>query len=96
MNTWQTKWGTRLKGYFRGKDGHIDESRQLPHHDDWDCLEDMEEAGLIEIVSVINAIVTMTPKGIKLAAFVRAHKARGGNFAGFEFKPEMIQEEVPA
>ena len=70
--------------------GEPDKTRQLPKHDDWDCLEDFEEAGLIEFVSVINAIVLLTEKGIAVAALLRKHKALGGNFANFEFKPESL------
>jgi hypothetical protein len=86
---WNDDYGTRLKGFF-GKGKTTDKTRQLPKHDDWDCLEDFEEAGLIEIVSVINAIVLLTEKGIAVASIVRKHKALGGNFADFEFKPESL------
>lgn len=92
INRWKPEWGTKLKGYFTPEGN--DKSRQLSDHDDWDCLEDMEAAGLIEIMSVVNAIVVLTEKGIALAAHLRAHKARGGHFATFEFKPEMLQEPV--
>jgi hypothetical protein len=93
-NRWKPEWGTRLKGFFNG--GKNDKSRQLSDHDDWDCLEDMEAAGLLEIVSVINAIVVFTDKGIALAAHLRAHKARGGTFSNFEFKPEMLEVKEKA
>ena len=85
---WQNDYGSRLKGFFTK--GEPDKTRQLPKHDDWDCLEDFEEAGLIEFVSVINAIVLLTEKGIAVAALLRKHKALGGNFANFEFKPESL------
>lgn len=93
---WEPSYGTRLKGFF--VNGGTDKARQLTNHDDWDCLEDMEKAGLLEIVSAINAIVVFTDKGLALAAHLRTHKAKGGNFADFQFKPEMIdvKEEVAA
>lgn len=86
---WEPDYGSKLKGYFLEGDER-DESRKLANHDDWDCLEDMEEAGLIEIVSVINAIVVLTEAGLAVAAHLRQHKARGGSFATFEFKPDML------
>ena len=70
---WKPEWGTRLKG------GTI-----LEHHDDWDCLEDLEEAGLVEIVSTVNGIVRLTPSGETLAARLRLHKQRGGGYANFD------------
>lgn len=86
---WEPSYGSKLKGYFL-EGNKRDESRKLQDHDDWDCLEDMEEAGLIEFVSVINAIVTFTDKGLAVAAHLRKHKAKGGYFSNFEFKPEML------
>lgn len=71
------KYGTRLRGYFE------DNAKQLADHDDWDCLDDLEAEGLVEIISMINGIVTMTDKGLKLSHTLREHKAKGGNFAGF-------------
>jgi hypothetical protein len=92
LGKWKPEWGTRLKGFFI--DGGEDRTKQLSDHDDFDCLEDMELAGLIEIMSVVNAKVMLTPKGIAVAAHLRAHKSRGGHFSNFEFKPEMLLELV--
>lgn len=95
MNRWKPEWGTRLKGYFLGDDKR-DPARRLTDHDDWDCMEDMEKAGLIEIMSVVNGIIVLTEKGMAVAGHLRAHKSRGGNFASFEFKPEMLETEKAA
>lgn len=88
---WNPKYGTRLKGYF----DHPAEDRNdidkmtaagvfLPQHDDWDCLDNLEAEGLVEVVSVINGFVMLTEQGLKVSAALRAHKASGGNFADFE------------
>lgn len=75
---WQPSYGTRLKGYFE------DNKLQLPTHDDWDCSEDFEAAGLLENHgSGINPVWKLTPKGLEMSARLRAHKANGGNFSSF-------------
>jgi hypothetical protein len=66
------KFPTRLKGGVG-----------LADHDDWDCLEDAERAGYCTVLSLVNGFVQLTPRGEKVCAALRAHKARGGNFADF-------------
>lgn len=58
--------------------------RELHDHDDWDCLDDMEKAGLVEVISQANGRVRMTDAGLAMAAKLRAHKARGGKYADFD------------
>jgi hypothetical protein len=82
-NKWKGEWGSRLQGYFEKKDMEL----QLPTHDDW--LEDMEREGLLEIMSVVNGFIVITDKGLAICKHLREHKARGGHFAGFIYKPEM-------
>jgi hypothetical protein len=92
---WKGEWGSRLQGYFEKKDASL----QLPTHDDWDCLEDFEREGLAEIMSVVNGFIILTDKGMAICHHLREHKARGGHFAGFVYKPEMtlvIKEAVAA
>jgi hypothetical protein len=79
---WNPEYGTRLKGYFL-KNGKTDPSKRLGSHDDWDCFDDLETAGLIEIISVVNGFVRMTPFGTEVATKLRKHKAKGGMFATF-------------
>lgn len=91
-NKWNPEWGTRLTGYFESPDRSDHEKivaagLRLPEHDDWDCLDDLDNAGLVEILSTINGFVRMTPAGVKMAARVRSHKASGGHFA--TFRPEV-------
>lgn len=57
---------------------------ELPNHDDWDCMDDMVAAGLLENVGTpVNPIVRFTDSGHALAAELRRHKAAGENFANF-------------
>jgi hypothetical protein len=58
-------------------------------HDDWSCLEDLEKAGLLENIGTgTNPVVKLTPRGLKVAAQLRAFKSRGGKFA--DYVPEEI------
>jgi hypothetical protein len=76
---WQPSWGTRLHGFFEERDAAL----QLPDHDDWDCLDDLEAAGYLEIVSMVNGFVHMTELGNKVCGLLLAFKANGGQFAQF-------------
>lgn len=62
---------TRLKGGL-----------ELSGHDDWDCLDDMEELGLLTTMGVM---VALTDKGFEVASALRKHIARGGNSGNFEY-----------
>jgi hypothetical protein len=79
---WQPAYGTRLAGYWRADESR-DPARQLSVHDDWDCLNDLEAAGYIKVMSEANGIFQITDAGIAMAARLRDHKCRGGNFADF-------------
>lgn len=66
--------GTKLKGGAIRKD-----------HDDWDCIDDIEAAGLIKIGGTgINPVWKLTKAGNEMAGRLRAHKGDGGRFAEFE------------
>lgn len=76
---WNPEHGTRLAGYFDKRDPAL----KLSGHDDWDCLNDLEAAGILEVISEANAIVSLTDAGKSIADRLREHKAMGGNFADF-------------
>jgi len=80
---WSADYSTRIAGYFETED----EDRlnyRLDDHDDWDCLQDLEAAGLIEIRGTgLQPFVVMTDYGFKIEARLRKHKARGGSFNNF-------------
>jgi hypothetical protein len=93
---WEPSYGTRLKGFWN-PDKTEDPTKQLPDHDDWDCWEDMEAEGLIKDAGTgMNPIAKMTEKGLEIAALLRAHKAAGGNFAGFADKFSESLKKVTA
>jgi hypothetical protein len=76
---------------FKGKEYPtlLKGGEKLPHHDDWDCVEDAEREGLLFWVgSGLNPAFVLTEKGLKILAALRAHKARGGNFASFAYEEE--------
>ena len=59
----------------------------LSDHSDFDCMEDLEEAGLLQNKgSGLNPLIKMTAKGSLVSAAIRAHKADGGSFGTFTFK----------
>jgi hypothetical protein len=85
-----TKSPTRLRGYWL-PDGSKDESRLAKNHDDWSCVEDAVDAGLLEWNGTgLHPVFSLTEKGLKVAALLRAHKAKGGNFADFTVDPTAI------
>lgn len=79
---WKPEYGTRLRGYWR-EDHTTNTSMLILDHDDIDCLDDLVDAGLIEIDSLINGFVRMTSKGMRIASAIREHKVHGGQFATF-------------
>lgn len=59
-------------------------SEELADHDDWDCADDLVEAGLLDDTGTgINRRYALTPLGKKVASALRYHKGRGGSFATF-------------
>lgn len=88
---WKKSNNTRLKGFFQldGRDDPqkaIEAGLMIDGHDDWDCLDDLESHGLIEILSLANPMVQMTKLGLDASAKLRAHKASGGMFANFSYQ----------
>lgn len=70
-------WLPSCGSYVKGK--------RDPEHDDWDCLEDLEAEGLLEMIgTIINPAVKLTKKGYAVASSLRMHKANGGQFGTFE------------
>jgi hypothetical protein len=63
----------------RLKDGVL-----LHDHDDWDCIADLEAAGLLENIGTnVNPVFRMTTEGNRVASLLRVYKQNGGNFATF-------------
>lgn len=88
---WRDTYSSRMQGSLDFNLSNEDEFKKAVEsgavilgHDDWDCLDDLDDNGLVEIISLANCAVTMTKKGMQMAAKLREHKANGGNFAGFK------------
>lgn len=59
----------------------------LNDHDDWDCADDLEAAGLIQIKGTgIHPVWRLTKLGRRVAAKLREHKQKGGQFSTFTYK----------
>lgn len=69
---------TRLKGYTK-----LTPNIKLGH-DDYDCLHDLENEGLLIEVNVTNYIWSITDRGWDIASTLHKHKGSGKNFADFE------------
>ena len=67
---------------------------QLAGHNDWDCLEDMEKAGLlINKGTGYNPIYDLTDEGWKLAGLCRRWKAEDKGFINFRIEAiEAIED----
>lgn len=62
-----------------------DQTHRMLGHDDWDCIEDLVAAGLVEWHGTgAQPVFRLTPEGERVAGLLRAHKQRGGVFAGFK------------
>lgn len=78
---WKESWGTKLKGYF-SENGN-DESRLLKKHDDWDCLQDLDNSGFIKFITLTIGGVVLTNKGIEVLLKLKKHKLNGGKYSNF-------------
>lgn len=62
----------------------IADGESLDNHDDWDCVDDMEAVGLVKIDGTgVFPVWSLTDYGSFVAAKLRAHKGKGGNFSDF-------------
>lgn len=97
--SWKDTNSTRLRGFFDFENrsdakAASDAGLMILGHDDWDCLDDLETAGYVEVLSLSNPAVRMTGAGLAVAAQLRAYKANAGNFADFTL-PAPAEEEAP-
>lgn len=83
---WKPEYGTRLKGYW-DEQGKTHSDRMILDHDDFDCLDDLEAAGLIKDVgTMINPFAQLTDKGQRVAALLSVHKQQGGYCSNFKYE----------
>lgn len=93
--SWKLNYSTRLSGFFDFADRSDPEKAiaaglMLRDHDDWDCLDDLQAAGYVEIESLANGIVKLTELGMDVAGRLRSHKASGKHFATFSVAQEAV------
>lgn len=68
-----TRYPTRLRG-----------GATLANHDDWDCLDDFEAAGLVDNAGTgMHPVFQLTDLGREVAGKLRAHKGQGGQWRDF-------------
>ena len=96
--SWESKYGTRLKGYFDAKKESPEAAAklQLPDHDDWDCADDLEANGLVVMGGIASGVFTFLPLGLEVLGEVTKHKAAGGNFAGVELPVDLLERIAEA
>lgn len=84
QNFWKPEYGTRLFGYWKD-DGTTDETKKLLDHDDHDCLDDLEKAGLVEEVgTMINPFAKITKEGVRVCGLMTIHKQDGKHYSTFK------------
>ena|SRR3990167_7037325 len=80
---WTPGYGTRLFGYWN-KDETTNKDLLILNHDDYDCLDDLEKAGLVKNINTgLFPICELTLNGIEILSLLSLHKQKGKNF--FEF-----------
>ncbi len=66
----------------------------LADHDDYSCIDDLEENGLLIIGGTgINPVYQFTTDGYEMWARLYRHKAEGGTFANFAPPPPLPEYE---
>lgn len=86
---WKPEYSTRLTGFFEFNEKQdylkcIDAGLMILGHDDWDCLNDLSNAGFVEIVSQNK--VKITDAGMKVSGELQSHKMKGGFYSNFLLK----------
>ena len=67
----------------------------LYDYDEWDCIDDLESAGLLELLGTgINPLFRMTELGLEYAARLRQHKAHGGRYADFRIGGDKQENDA--
>jgi hypothetical protein len=62
----------------------LNDGTRLINHDDIDCLDDLEVAGMVFIKSLVNGFAYLTPLGITVSAKLREYKIAGKNYKDFK------------
>lgn len=89
---WEPALGTMLAGYdrFRGDAREAAEAGcQILDHDDWDCLDDLCRAELVEMLPQ-HGHARLTQAGQALCEAIAGHLAAGGSIAEFRWPPPTL------
>lgn len=80
---WKPEFGTRLRDYWN-TDKTTNPAMLLLNHDDYDCLDDLEDAGYIESWGTgLFPAYKITKKGLNAISALVAHKQSGKHYATF-------------
>lgn len=72
---WQKDIPTRLAG-----------NKHRPKHDDWDCVEDLIAAGLLEWNGTgMHPVFALTDEGWRVVSLLRRARAEGGSASTFKY-----------
>lgn len=83
VNMWKPEYGSRLFGYWN-KDGSVNPKLKILDHDDFDCLDDLENAGLIKSFGTgLHPAYKLTKEGVRVVGLLTLHKQEGKNYAAF-------------
>jgi hypothetical protein len=64
-------------------------------HDDWDCVDDAVEAGLVKDIGTgINRAFVFTKRGNRVMAELNAWKKQGKNFRDFQPSQDALNEPI--
>lgn len=80
--TWRAEYSTRLN-----------DGTQHSGHDDWDCLDDLEAAGMVGLVFSTALTFSLTELGIRTAHRLRVLAINGGQYKDFTW-PEKQDDTV--
>lgn len=85
-------WRLR-SGFKRGQEGYPDGSviasgERVKDHDDIDVLVDFEREGFVIVRNWSKLVVSLTPRGVRLAEALRVHLASGGKSQEFHIPIE--------
>lgn len=72
---------------------YLKDGSQIPSHDDWDCLNDLEQLNFVEVISLINGAFKLTDMGFECVHQLTIHKASGKKYKDFEFK-QLYRDDV--
>ncbi len=91
-NLWKPEYGTKLHGYWN-EDGSVNPKLKILDHDDYDCLDDLENAGLIKSWGTgLHPAYKLTKKGVRVVGLLILHKQEGKHYASFVLSESELKK----